>query len=168
MPRREAQRRRYCHRRKPAACSTRSTLAIMPDSFQFTPPSCGLRRCLRPLLPTARADMEGAVAISDDVSGQPTDDPTKERGRRRYQAANRRVRLRPRSTCPKSSAPAFEVIAPPSKQATTALRPTASNANRRGVHSVGIGALQNQREIAVAQYLSLILRPDAPNRVWSR
>ena len=28
--------------------------------------------------------MEGAAAISDDVSGQPTDDPIKERGRRRY------------------------------------------------------------------------------------
>jgi hypothetical protein len=41
-----------------------------------------------------------------------------------------------------------------------ALRSTASNANRRGVHSVGIRALQNQREIAVAQYLSLSLRPD--------
>jgi hypothetical protein len=31
--------------------------------------------------------------------------------------------------------------------------------NRRGVHSVGMGALQNQREIAVAQYLSLNSSP---------
>jgi hypothetical protein len=33
------------------------------------------------------------------------------------------------------------------------LRSTASNANRVGVHSVGIGALRNQREIVATQYL---------------
>src|SRR6202034_1413819 len=66
-------------------------------------------------------------------------------------AANRRVRTRPRSTCPNSSAPAFEVMSPPSKQATTARRATASNSNRFGVHSVRIAAFLNLRETVAAQ-----------------
>src|SRR5204862_954768 len=57
-------------------------------------------------------------------------------------AANRRISPRPRSTWPSSSAPAFEVMSPPSNPATTARRSTASNSNSVGVHSVGIGALR--------------------------
>jgi len=40
----------------------------------------------------------------------------------------------------RSSAPAFEVMFPPSKPATTDRRSTASNSNSFGVHSVCIGA----------------------------
>src|SRR5947208_11669168 len=66
------------------------------------------------------------------------------RGSRRSvkHAANRRISPRPRSTWPSSSAPAFEVMSPPSKPATTARPSTASNSNSVGVHSVGIGALR--------------------------
>ena len=56
-------------------------------------------------------------------------------------ATNRRTNPRPPSTWPRSSPPAFEVMSPPSKPATTARRSTASNSNRVGAHSVGIGAL---------------------------
>src|SRR5271157_4971272 len=56
------------------------------------------------------------------------------------QSAKRRTRPRPRSTCPSSSAPAFEVMFPPSKPATTERRSTASNSNSFGVQSVCIGA----------------------------
>src|SRR5712692_8444083 len=61
-----------------------------------------------------------------------------------------------------SSAPASEVIAPPSKPATTARRSTGANSNRSALHSVGIGALLESSEAVVAQQLSLIRRPDAP------
>jgi hypothetical protein len=53
-------------------------------------------------------------------------------------------------------------MSPPSKQATTARRATASNSNRFGVHSVGIGGFLNLRETVAAQHLSQILGPDAP------
>src|ERR1700694_742679 len=56
------------------------------------------------------------------------------------QSAKRRTSPRPRSTCPSSSAPAFEVMFPPSKPATTDRRSTASNSSSFGVHSVCIGA----------------------------
>src|SRR6478735_8182707 len=56
------------------------------------------------------------------------------------QSAKRRTSPTPRSTCPSSSAPAFEVMFPPSKPATTERRSTASNSNSFGVHSVCIGA----------------------------
>jgi hypothetical protein len=45
-----------------------------------------------------------------------------------------------RSVRPSSRAPASEVIAPPSKLATTRRPSTGGNSNRAGLHSVGIGA----------------------------
>jgi hypothetical protein len=53
-------------------------------------------------------------------------------------------------------------MSPPSKQATTARRATASNSNRSNVHSVGIGVFLSLREIIAAQQLAQILGPDAP------
>src|SRR5215203_5952974 len=76
-------------------------------------------------------------------------------------AANRRISPRPRSTCPSSNAPASDVIAPPSKPATTDRRSTASNANSFGVHSACIGALLDPRQFVAAQHFSQILGPDA-------
>src|SRR5712691_1781457 len=67
-----------------------------------------------------------------------------------------------RSVAPNSSAPASDVIAPPSNPATTARRSTGANSNRSALHSVGIGALLESSEAVVAQQLSLIRRPDAP------
>src|SRR5713101_452003 len=61
-----------------------------------------------------------------------------------------------------SSAPASDVIAPPSNPATTARRSTGANSNKSALHSVGIGALLESSEADVAQQLSLIRRPDAP------
>src|SRR5215213_3944486 len=58
----------------------------------------------------------------------------------RKQTAKRRTKPMPRSVIPSSSAPAFEVIAPPSKPATTARLSTGANSNSAGLHSVGIGA----------------------------
>src|SRR5262249_53574731 len=46
-----------------------------------------------------------------------------------------------RSVAPKSSAPASDVIAPPSNPATTARPSTAAKSNNSALHSVGIGAL---------------------------
>jgi carboxylesterase type B len=60
---------------------------------------------------------------------------------------------------PPRSAPPFDVMSPPSKEATTARRATASNANSFGVHSVGIGGLLNLRETVAAQHISQILAP---------
>src|SRR5215204_6042423 len=80
-------------------------------------------------------------------------------------AANRRINPRPRSTCPTSNAPAFDVIAAPSNPATTERRSTASNANSLGVHSACIGVHLSPRQIVVAQHFSLILSPDALPRL---
>src|SRR5215212_9748923 len=46
-----------------------------------------------------------------------------------------------RSVAPSSRAPALDVIAPPSKPATTARPSTAANSNSVGLHSIGIGEL---------------------------
>src|SRR5271167_901096 len=56
------------------------------------------------------------------------------------QAANRSVSRIARSVWPSSRAPASEVIAPPSKLATTARPATGGNSNNAGLQSVGIGA----------------------------
>jgi hypothetical protein len=49
------------------------------------------------------------------------------------------IRLMARSVAPSSSAPAFEVIAPPSKAATKRQPSTGAKSNSVGLHSVGIG-----------------------------
>src|SRR3984957_19650937 len=56
------------------------------------------------------------------------------------QAANRSVSRIARSVWPSNKAPASEVIAPPSKPATTWRLSTGGNSNKAGLHSVGIGA----------------------------
>src|SRR5271166_286268 len=56
------------------------------------------------------------------------------------QPANRSVSRIARSVWPSSRAPASEVIAPPSKLATTARPATGGNSNNAGLQSVGIGA----------------------------
>src|SRR5277367_7133834 len=55
-------------------------------------------------------------------------------------AANRSVSRIARSVWPSNKAPASEVIAPPSKPATTWRLSTGGNSNKAGLHSVGIGA----------------------------
>jgi catechol 2,3-dioxygenase-like lactoylglutathione lyase family enzyme len=55
------------------------------------------------------------------------------------QPANRSVSRIARSVSPSSSAPASEVIAPPSKAATTWRPSTGANSNSVGLHSVGTG-----------------------------
>src|SRR5580698_7147483 len=55
-------------------------------------------------------------------------------------AANRSVSRIARSVWPSNKAPASEVIAPPSKLATTWRLSTGGNSNKPGLHSVGIGA----------------------------
>src|SRR5712691_6053788 len=77
-------------------------------------------------------------------------------------AAKRSISPIVRSVAPNSSAPASDVIAPPSNPATTARRSTGANSNKSALHSVGIGALLESSEAVVAQQLSLIRRPDAP------
>jgi hypothetical protein len=49
------------------------------------------------------------------------------------QAVKRRTRLMARSVAPSSSAPAFEVIAPPSKDATTRRPSTGAKSNSAGL-----------------------------------
>ena len=56
------------------------------------------------------------------------------------QEANRSVSRIARSVWPSSSAPASEVIAPPSNEATTSRPPTGGNSNNAGLQSVCIGA----------------------------
>src|SRR5271166_3517606 len=56
------------------------------------------------------------------------------------QAANRSVSRIAWSVWPSSRAPASEVIAPPSNEATTWRPSTGGNSSKAGVHSVGIGA----------------------------
>src|SRR5271166_6566713 len=56
------------------------------------------------------------------------------------QPANRSVSRIARSVWPSSRAPASEVIAPPSKLATTARPATGGNSTNAGLQSVGIGA----------------------------
>src|SRR3954465_9180018 len=55
------------------------------------------------------------------------------------QAARRRVRPSTRSVAPSSNAPASLVMAPPSKEATIGRPSAGANANRFGLHCVGIG-----------------------------
>jgi hypothetical protein len=55
--------------------------------------------------------------------------------------------------------------APPSNAATTSRPSTRANPNKSGLHSVGIGALRESRQIVAAQQLSLIRRPDALSNV---
>src|SRR5262249_21858151 len=64
-------------------------------------------------------------------------------GRRRSMkhSAKRPTSRIARSVAPKSSAPASDVIAPPSNPATTARPSTAAKSNNSALHSVGIGAL---------------------------
>src|SRR5918994_3557837 len=57
------------------------------------------------------------------------------------QAAKRRTSPMDRSVAPSSRAPASEVIAPPSKPATTARPSTGAKSNSAGLHSVCIGGL---------------------------
>jgi hypothetical protein len=61
-----------------------------------------------------------------------------------------------RSVAPNSSAPASDVIAPPSNPATTPRRPTGANSNSSGLHSFGIGAFLESCEVVLAKQLSLI------------
>jgi hypothetical protein len=63
--------------------------------------------------------------------------------RRPCVAEARRERTKPmaQSVAPSSSAPASEVMTPPSKPATTARLSTGANSNSVGLHSVGIGGL---------------------------
>ncbi len=56
------------------------------------------------------------------------------------QAANRSVSRIARSVWPSNKAPASEVIAPPSKEATTSRPSTGGNSSSAGLQSVGIGA----------------------------
>src|SRR5450755_3024349 len=56
------------------------------------------------------------------------------------QAANRSVSRIARSVSPSNRAPASEVIAPPSKLATTWRLSMGGNSNNAGIQSVGIGA----------------------------
>jgi hypothetical protein len=63
------------------------------------------------------------------------------------QRADRRISPRPRSNCPSSSVPAFDVIVLPSNSATTARPSTASNSNSFGVHSVCIGVLRETAQL---------------------
>ena len=63
---------------------------------------------------------------------------------------------------PSSSAPASDVIKPPSKAASTTRPPTVPKSNRSALHSVGIGALLDQPKVLLAKELSLIRSPDAP------
>src|SRR5687768_3318915 len=57
------------------------------------------------------------------------------------QAAKRPTRSMARSVAPSSSAPASEVIAPSSNEATTARPSTGANRSGSGLHSVRIGDL---------------------------
>jgi hypothetical protein len=66
----------------------------------------------------------------------------------RYQRSVIRIA---RSVAPSNSAPASEVIAPPSKAATTSRPATGANPNKSGVQSVGIGVLRDSREVVAAQ-----------------
>src|SRR3974390_1289447 len=69
-------------------------------------------------------------------------------GRRRSMkhSANRPISPIARSVARNSSAPASDVIAPPSKPATTVRRSTGANSKSSGLHSVGIGALRESSE----------------------
>src|SRR5262249_18203073 len=71
-------------------------------------------------------------------------------------SANREISPITRSVAPNSSAPASDVIAPPSNPATMARRPIGANSNSSGLHSVGIGALLESCEVVLAKQLSLI------------
>ena len=57
------------------------------------------------------------------------------------QEAKRSVSRIVQSAAPSNSAPASEVIAPPSNSATTTRPETSPNSNRSALHSVGIGVL---------------------------
>ena len=63
------------------------------------------------------------------------------------QSAKRSTNPIARSVAPRSSAPASDVIAPPSNPATTLRPSTGANSKNSGLHSVGIGA---RRESAVS------------------
>jgi hypothetical protein len=80
-------------------------------------------------------DAEDALA---DQGGDLMLDPLRHPGvaEARGEAA---ARLMARCVAPSSSAPAFEVIAPPSKEATTRRPSTGAKSNSAGLHSVGIG-----------------------------
>jgi hypothetical protein len=79
----------------------------------------------------------------------------------RFAAGKRPISRIVRSVVPNSNAPASDVIAPPSNPATTVRPSTAVNSNSPALHSVGIGALLESREVILAKQLSLIRRPDA-------
>src|SRR5258706_9563120 len=111
--------------------------------------------------PTARALPPGLVAQVGQnwtpIVGQnwmPIDTPASQRyarpvpgsgdpwQRRSWkQAASRLLNPMTWSVCLSRSAPASDVIDPPSKLPTTSRRPTGANPNRSGLHSVGIGAV---------------------------
>jgi hypothetical protein len=57
---------------------------------------------------------------------------------------------------PSNSAPASDVIAPPSNPPTTTRRSTGANANNSALHSGVIGGSMNQQKVVAAQPLSLI------------
>ncbi len=59
------------------------------------------------------------------------------------QAANRRISPTPRSSCPKSRAPALEVIVPPSKSASTIRRSRLTKSSRFALHFAGSGAFSD-------------------------
>src|SRR3954466_115501 len=82
------------------------------------------------------------------------------------QAARRRVRPSTRSVAPSSNAPASLVMAPPSKDTTTGRPSAGANANRFGLHCVGIGEFlclnvkplsqKNFRSIRAPMHLTLV------------
>src|SRR3954453_15739722 len=82
------------------------------------------------------------------------------------QAARRPVRPSTRSVAPSSNAPASLVMAPPSKDTTTGRPSAGANANRFGLHCVGIGdflclnvkplSQKNFRSIRAPMHLTLV------------
>src|SRR3954453_11654444 len=79
------------------------------------------------------------------------------------QAARRRVRPSTRSVAPSSNAPASLVMAPPSKEATTARPSARAKSNWSGLHCVGIGDLLCCAIRLCRRRTSLNQSPDAPD-----
>ena len=131
---------------------------------------CSLPPAHRTLDPCAASVVIVAVFVAqrqaeDPLSNQCLDPVLDVSGASRLsvkQPANRRTNPRPRSTCLNSSAPAFEVMSPPSKPATTsAAQPLQIRTTWRYTLSAS-GPSWICRKIVLAQHVSQILSPDAP------
>ena len=110
------------------------------------------------------AERDAEHALADQRRHRVLDQlrPATDRGSRRQSARPDPIA---RSVAPSSSAPASEVIVPPSNAATTSgLRRVQTQTALRYTLSAS-GRSSNHRKVFVAEELSLIRRPDAPNSV---